>query len=234
MVDRLFVTGFLGAGKSSLAAHLIDQGGPDVVELEALADPAHQDSARLICVVDAANLRRWLGDDNLAPLVRQQIQCAGMIVLTRSDLVDAAEATTTLHGLTNAPLHDTPFGGLPLAALDDMVSRPQPAPVGDLFPDFTHWTYQGPAVLQPDIVEELLRTRPKGVLRMTGTVRIPDGGLEVEIVGRSRQTRQVSEPESTTLRACGLDRDFSTTAMDVRFAEAAADSVARSGLFRYR
>lgn len=234
MADRVHVTGFLGSGKSSLVAHLRGLGGADAVELDALTDPAPHCDGPLICVADAANLRRWLRDEDLAPLVRQQIRCAGVIVLTRSDLVETADAIAALGDLTQAPVHDAPFGALPLSALEDLAPCTASEPVGDLGPAFARWTYDGPAVLRPDVLEELLRTRPRGVLRMTGTARTPEGGLEIEIVGRSRQTRPVRPPECTRLQACGLRRDFSTVEMDIRFAEVAAESVARTGIFRYR
>lgn len=234
MADPILVTGFLGAGKSTLVSHLREILGVVAEEMDGLSDPATCQPAPMICAADAVNIARWLDDPLCAPLVRQQITCAGLVVLLRSDLVDPTTAQETLAALTKEPVVTTPFGVVTAHTLSNLVPRPRSEQVGDLTSDFAEWSYVGSAILQSGLLETVLERRPKGIYRLSGVVRTPEGGLEVDTVGRSRQTKLVERPADTELRARGPKTLFNPTDMDIRFAEAVSDSISQSGAFSYR
>lgn len=80
------VTGYLGAGKSSIAAGLRElRPSDEIAETDGLAHPA--DAAPfddLVCAVDAKHAVFHLDD---SAVCRAQIEAAGAIVLTKTDLV---------------------------------------------------------------------------------------------------------------------------------------------------
>lgn len=232
---HIYLTGFLGAGKTRLRRRLLEDGAPDLTELDGLADPApfrdQTPQAVVVCVADAVNFDRQTGDAGLSALVHHQIRCSDCVAVSRTDLVDAGPVLDRLGSLTGVPV-------VPADALDWRTLRTAGSTgamtAQDLTDSFLTWRYQGPAVLSPAQAERLMERRPKGVYRLSGQLRVPGGGLEVELAGRFRQTLPIADPGETVLSARGPKARFSRHEMDVLFAELMADSAFRAGIFNHR
>lgn len=229
----IVVTGFLGAGKSALADRVRACLDEPVEEVDGRAVPPGGCPA--VAVADAANLAACLDDTVIGPLVEAQIGAAGLVVLTRTDIVDAAPAMAALARITDAPVVEVPPGPLPeglAARLGDLPPGPparSAAPVA-----FAEWRYAGPAGLGEKALEALLAGRPGGLYRLSGRVRSGRAGIEVEVAGRLRQTRAVPAPAETALVAIGPKARFRPDEMALRFSEAVAAGGWLAGLFGHR
>ncbi len=229
------VTGFLGAGKSALAERLrAALPGCEIVEAGG-GDAPVAAPGPVVAVADAANLSGCLGDALIGPLVGAQLRAAGLVVLSRTDLVPATAALDALAGVTGAPVVEAPPGDLPaglaarIAALPVEPDGEPTAPVA-----FAEWRYAGPATIREDALEALLQKRPPGLYRLSGQVRTGKGGIEVEAVGRLRQTRPIPEPAETVLVAIGPRARFRPDRMALAFSDAVASASWLSGLFGHR
>ncbi len=237
MKPEILVTGFLGAGKSSLVRHAQDLLDAKLVELCGLVDPttAAGQETPIVAAVDAINLGACLDDPLAGPLVKRQIQSAGLIVLTRTDAVDPSPALAALRALTDAEITDAPFGEV---SADLLVSiQPWTLPEGtavDVSGDYAEWTYAGPAILTENEAERLLENRPKGIYRLSGVARTREGGLDLQVTGRTRQITSIPNPGETVLRAVGPASRFKPMQMDMSFATAASASAHLSGMFSHR
>lgn len=233
----VLVTGFLGAGKSTIAKHLSSAGDASPVEVSGLLTGGSFDRSNwvprsVICAVDAANLQAQLDDPQLQGLVRAQIAEADLLVLTRTDLVEAAPALNLLKALTDTDIIAEPFGKVPSDALPLVRTREWSAV--DLTDQFTSWSYDGPAKITPENAEAFLADRPAGVYRLCGVASSGTKGLELELAGRVRQTKPLKKAASTHLTALGLKRRFHVHDIDAVFSEKVAASVSRASLFGYR
>lgn len=232
-MTKLLISGFLGSGKTMLGA-LFTGAGWEVEELDGLlAAPAVQGgaAAHVATVIDCANAERQWADPVVAPLIRRQVETAGIIVLTRTDIASADPVRAELATLTTAPVFEVPLSSppdVPSAAL------PDPVPADDLSDAFETWEYRGGARLNHKTAESLAETRPKGLIRLSARLRTDGGGLEIEIAGRVRQTQAIEGPHETTLTARGPRAGFPRQTLDRWFAEAVADSSHSFGMFGYR
>lgn len=236
MPRTITVTGFFGAGKSALAGRLravlpdheiVETGGGDV---------PWEPSGPVIAVADAANLSVCLGDTLLGPLVSAQIASAGLVALCRTDLVPGGPALAALSTVTDAPVVETPPGALP-DGLGERLAALEAAPALSAAPArvaFAEWRYAGPATIREPALEALLEKRPPGLYRLWGRVRTGKGGVEVQTVGRLRQTLPIDEPEETMLVAIGPRARLRPDRMGHAFSEAVAAGGWLSGLFGHR
>lgn len=234
MTEPVLISGFLGAGKSALAARL-DCAGIATAELDGLraatTDTARH--ARVITVVDCANHARHWDDPLIGPLLRRQVQAAGLIALSRTDLADPAPARAALARVTDRTSVTT-------AEVTDAIAGTPPSKLGpataedDLTAAFDTWSYRGPVRLAAARAESLAEHRPEGTVRLKGQVRTDKGGLEIEVAGQVRQVRAVPAPAETSLVAFGPRTEFSTQTLDLWFAEAVSDSSHGLGIFSYR
>lgn len=230
----ILVTGFLGAGKSRVCAGL-RACGIAAIEADGLttgaAEVARHALRGVVAVADGANLERQIADPVIAPLVRAQLAGADLVAVSRTDAVGDGPMDLA-RGLTDAPVVAAPFGQIDAASLP----RQQAGSIAsmDLREGWVTWSYRGGATLSVAHAEALLEERPNGVYRIAGVVRTGTGGLEVEVIGRARQTTPAAAPEETVLRALGPSGVFRQAAMDALFSEKVADSMTASGLYSYR
>lgn len=220
MID---VTGFLGAGKTRVVAALQDAG---IAAQELDGRVAPDGLVPALAVVDAVNLTTQLDTPEIAPLVRAQIRAAGQIVISRGDIVDPAPARAAVQSITSAPIGDAP-------ALPDADAAPI-FDTMDMTGQFAVWTYDGPAQLLADRLDDMLARRPAGIYRMAGTVLTDKGPVEIQIAGRVRQTTRAPEATATRLRALGLKTEFRKTAMDLLFGEEVTAASYAAGRFGHR
>ena len=157
------------------------------------------------------------------------------MALSRTDVVPAAPALAALAGVTRAPVVETPPGALP-AGLAARIAALPVAPAGPATPSvaFAEWRYAGPATIREAALDGLLGKRPPGLYRLTGQVRTGKGGIEVESVGRLRQTRAIPQPDETWIVALGPRARFRPDRMALAFSDAVAAGGWLSGLFGHR
>lgn len=241
MPGTITVAGFLGAGKSALAARLrealpgraiVEAGGGDLPAAEGA-------TGAVVAVADAANLPGCLGDALVGPLVAAQLRAAGLVVLSRTDLVPAGPALDALAGVTDAPVVEAPPGDLPAGLVERIgalggAQNPCPAGPPAAPVRFAEWRYAGPATIREPALEALLEARPPGLYRLSGRVRSGKIGFEVEAVGRLRQTRPILQPAETLLVAIGPHARFRPDRMALAFSDAVASAGWLSGLFGHR
>ena len=232
MAGDILISGFSGAGKSSLIGHLSGKVAGRLIEIDGLNLPETSGEQAMICVVDAVNLSTLLEGRLSGELVAAQIARAGLVVVTRSDAVDASGAVDRVKGLTDAPVLDAPFGKIDPSGLAGLAARAGGA--FDISDGYARWTYQGPAVLGKDQAQALLKSRPPGIYRLSGQVRSSKGGFDLQVVGRSRQITPIDMPAESRLSAIGPADRFVAADMDLCFAQAVAASAHLGGLFSHR
>ena len=215
-----------------------------VIETDGLRDPRAiaallppGGDVRIVTVVDAVNLVACLDDPDCAALVTAQIRAADGLVLARSDVVDPAPARSALSEIASVPVLDPQQTRMCLAGLLEVArtaSAESASPWPDLSEQYATWTYRGPAVLETEPAEALLRDRPKGVYRLKGQVITGAAGLELQVFGHARQTRPVPAPEQTLIVAIGLKTSFRPHEMDWCFTQAVAASAYLTGMISCR
>ena len=124
-----------------------------------------------------------LADPRIGATVRQQIERADLIVLTKLDRCradDAAVARRRIATLTDAPVVDGTAAVPQLVAPRPTVDRPPVDPVGHRT---SVWAPDGP--LDQSALDDLLAGFPDDVVRAKGLVALDDGaGVLVQQVGR--------------------------------------------------
>ncbi len=239
----ILITGYPGAGKSRLIDWLGDPGDRAVaiVEAHGLSDlsdeadaarTAHRPVRAIIALADAVNLQATLQSDHSGPFTRAQIAGANLIVLSRTDVIDAAAARAALSAITQAPVIDRP--DLTWDSIDNLDRSPGTEALDIASPAATEWSYAGPAQLRARDIDEILEQRPAGLYRVSGMIRTESGAVEVEIAGRVRQTRPVEDPGETCLSGLSPGRIADRRSIDLWFTEAVASSAHLMGGFSYR
>lgn len=233
---QILITGFLGAGKSALAAHLRTHTGAtaSVIEVNGLCtpDPSPGPVQAIVAVADAANLPTTLADALVGHLISAQIRMADVVVVTRSDATDPQPTVDAVKKLTDSPVLIVPHGKIDPADLPPHQAKPRPNI--ELTPQFQHWEHSGRVTFKAEQAETLLERRPKGIYRIWGQVRTDVGGLDLQLAGRVRQITKVDRPDDTHLQALGPKTAFKRFQMDGLFSEYAAASAHLSGLFSHR
>ncbi len=209
---------------------------PQRIADAALAEPELA-PAGVVTLVDAANLPALLRDSRIGAQATEQICAAGLVVITKADLVDPGTARSAVSDLTDAPVIEAAHGAVPIDMLFDAPASKhpmQPATGTDHPTLYERWSYAGPAEISAERLEAFLAERPAGTYRIKGFVRCGSDGLEVHLAGRIHQTRKIPLPEETRLVAIGLKPEFQRFEMDRAFMEAVTDSARLSGFFSCR
>lgn len=183
----------------------------------------------LIVVIDAVRFAGGRGATMDAEV--HVLRTADLVVLARTDLVDATDAFDLLSGMTEAPVHAAVFGELDATLLPAEHVRQVSLPSGE---PLTCWGYSGNAQLDAALCEALLKRRPKGVERIKGEVLAGESGLRLDQVGRARSVTPCAAPQESHLFAAGTRGVFRQHHMDVHFAETVASGAATSGWFGFR
>lgn len=180
-----------------------------IVEASGIADPAAIANAAIaepelgyagiITLVDAQNIGDLLDDTPIAPQVIQQIAAADMVLLTKTDMADAAlvDRLTTFGARTPRVLGDTPLGPL----LFDIVPLPR-GRSSATHPAYASWKHDSDIVLDRRAMGDKLANRPHGLYRLKGFIQTNDGGYEVHVVGQYVKANR-AQTDRTTLVALG-------------------------------
>ena len=168
-----------------------------VIETSGVADPFKVAQIALaepdlhlqgvVTVVDALNLPAALADAMLGDTVVKQLQAAGLIAVTKSDLVDEAGLHAALgHVDRHAPATDrliAPHGRIAADLfLSALTVHPTPAQAHHHHHDHDHgteyhsWSWVGDAELSAAALDRLLSVPVPGLWRLKGIVRVQAQG----------------------------------------------------------
>jgi G3E family GTPase len=184
-----------------------------VVEASGVADPGalavygdlpgfRQDAA--IVVADAETVRERAGDDLMGRQILGQLRSADLLVLNKTDLVDAdalAETRAWLRDIAgpSTAIVDASFGEVPIGVLLGAHDGP-PAPARARnghahdhdhhardHPGFETWSWTGEAPVSGTGLVEALKALPDGIVRAKGLLHLQEDGASryvVQLVGR--------------------------------------------------
>ena len=184
-----------------------------VVEASGVADPGQivvlgdlpgyrRDAA--VVVADAETVRARAADETTGHLVRAQLRAADLLVLNKTDLVDAEQLARTrawlrdLAGPSTA-IVETSFGEVPIDVVLGARSLARPEREahdhGDAghdhadhaHPSFETWSWQGEAPIHGAGLVEAIKELPAGIVRAKGLLHLredPASRYVLQVVGR--------------------------------------------------
>jgi G3E family GTPase len=229
-----------------------------VIEASGVADPAkiaHYAASHprlaldsIVVVADAETVEERSHDKYVGDLVRLQLAAADMIVLSKTDLVDA-DACRRVRQWIEAELPQARILAGPDAGsfadllLMDRAERvpPLPAPDGDHGRMFTTWTFVRQRPLEGAALRAAVAALPPAVVRAKGIVRLreaPDRRFVLQLVGRRWSLEGVPGPRALSDRSeivcIGPADQLDPASLEALFADVAPAAVtpAIRGLLR--
>ncbi len=198
----------------------------------ALAEP-ELDLLGVVVVVDAVNFPAALDDRFLGDTLRKQLSAAGLVVVTKPDLVDGA-ALDDLRGrlatLTpGVPRLVAEQGRAPAEmffarqTLPPRLTDPRtaaPAHDHDHAGDYRGWVWTGDARADPAALDALLRAEIPGLYRLKGVIRLTSGEWCAFHRAGLHAQRQPAQPPAAGGRAVavGFMDSFDPAHLDAAFA----------------
>lgn len=165
----------------------------------------------IVSLVDAENAPALLQDGNVGDLVRQQIQSADLVLVTKAkeipDLLKTNLNDVRARGLRL--LDDTPLADL----LFDVVPLPQGRNSAKVHPSFATWQHHSTDPVDRRALGDKLADRPKGLYRMKGFVLTSGGAYALHIVGQHVEAKRCDATE-TQLVALGPSDQISRDEID--------------------
>lgn len=175
---------------------------PQKIANAALAEPDMRYGG-IVTVVDAREFEALNTDPLIGPQIRDQISCADLITLSKTDQPDPALAET-LHALSPAPVVTTDEADL-FDRLLMLVDGPGTQSAGHAHPAYVNWSYEGPETFQPCALRDLLAARPGDLIRVKGQLRGTQGqGWTVQVVGSQIEITPCPQPDQSRLIGIGL------------------------------
>ena len=188
--------------------------GPEhiVIEASGVADPARiADYAAshprlfldgIIVVADAETVRTRIHDKYVGDLVRRQLETADLVVLSKTDLIDAAAfrqvRTWIAVEMPGARIVAAPRAGqaadLLLSGATGYAALSRPRADGEHARQFATWSFVHRQMLDGDALRTAVAALPPAVVRAKGIVRLveaPERRFVLQLVGR----RWSLEPE---------------------------------------
>lgn len=185
-----------------------------IIEASGIADPARIANAAkaepdlvyggVVTVVDGNTFEALANDPMIGPQIIGQVKCADVIAVSKSSTKESAVASfLTPH--TVAPI--VTLGKVPSIA--PLILEPkggvEPPISAAPHPSYVSWSYTGDTYLTPTGIDDLLAKRPKGIFRLKGVVKDPDGtSRTLQIVGKEVEITASHDVSETTLVAIGL------------------------------
>jgi len=196
-----------------------------VAQPEKIAEAAHAEPEMLysgvVTLVDSANIAGLLEDQMIGAQVRGQIAVADLVVLTKTDLADAAAARMLVGEITGASLVDAPHGAVDAELLLD---RPESAPKqsgarrqhGGMY---RSWSAAS-GIVDRTRLAELLGDPPPGLYRFKGRIALADGAwTEAHMVGTTHSLRPCPPGGQTRAVAIGPADRFDPEGFEARWRE---------------
>lgn len=185
---------------------------PQKIANAALAEPDMRYGG-IVTVVDALEFEALNTDKLIGPQIRDQISCADLISLSKTDHPDPA-LTDTLQALTPAPVV-TAEGTNLLNRLLMLVDGPGTHSAGHAHPAYTNWSYEGPAAFSARALRDLLAARPADLIRVKGQLRGTQGqGWTVQVVGSQIEITPCPQPDQSRLIGIGLSGRLERSQVD--------------------
>ena len=157
----------------------------------------------IVTVVDAREFDALNTDPLIGPQIRDQISCADLITLSKTDQPDPA-LTETLQALSPAPVVTTDGADL-FDRLLMLVDGPGTQSAGHAHPAYVNWSYEGAETFQPHALRDLLAARPGDLIRVKGQLRGTQGqGWTVQVVGSQIEITPCPQPDQSRLIGIGL------------------------------
>ena len=180
-----------------------------VIEASGVADPAaianaaiaepDMSYAGIVTLADARNVDTLLDDPLIAPQVAQQITAADLVLISKTDTLDARLARRIRDlGAVDPTL--IPAG--PLAPLLFGVTPLPRARGASRHPAYASWQHESGVTVDRAALGTALDARPPGLYRLKGFVLTDDGAYELQVVGRHVEARR-SQADTTRLVALG-------------------------------
>ena len=181
-----------------------------VVEASGVADPGQivmlgdlpgyrRDAA--VVVADAETVRQRAADEATDLQVTGQLRAADLLVLNKTDLVDAGQLAQTRAWLRqiagpSTAIVETSFGAVPIDVVLGVRAGERPAPhrhdhAGDghheHHPSFESWSWSGRAPISGAGLVEALQALPDGIVRAKGLLHLREDAANryvLQVVGR--------------------------------------------------
>ena len=186
-----------------------------IIEASGIADPAKIANAAvaepelryggIVTVVDATSYAALSGDPLIGTQIRDQVACADLLVLSKTDQIPDALALNLMAKSRSAQVlaSDAEQVAALLLSIPETPTSPQ-SPVR-AHPAYMHWHMSGPASLTRAALAEALERRPEGLFRVKGFVADPDGqGWLVQVVGQNVSITREAEVQGTHLVGIGV------------------------------
>ena len=158
----------------------------------------------VVTLADSTTIRERSGDKFVGKLVRQQMEAADFVLLTKTDLMDDTSQKTVRHWLdqhiTTRRVLEANHGSLPVEVLLDTGGRDLPVQLSEDSADhgqaFSSYLFESPHPFERDELLNTLEDWPDAVLRAKGIVYLADDPGQIyhlQRVGR-RCTLEPAEP----------------------------------------
>ncbi|WP_441243369.1 CobW family GTP-binding protein [Tardiphaga sp. 768_D3_N2_1] len=193
----------------------------------ALVEPSLRLNA-VIVLADASRIANLLDDSRVGDTVRGQFERAGLVLLTKVDLLDRAAvdgARSTVSALRpGAAIVETTEHTLP--GLPDGAFRPASrfaatdADLTDHEHDFRRWSYSRSGAFDLDALADALKALPPQLLRLKGACRIADEAMPLllQMVGQdwalTAMPDNMAAEHDILLVGVGTDALQDTSALD--------------------
>ena len=160
----------------------------------------------IVSLVDGKNAPDLLADPAVAGLVRQQISSADLVLVSKTNALDAdLQAQLSQIGARGLRLLDaTPLADL----LFDVLPLPQSRSRATTHPAFTTWQFHSETPLDRRALGDKLAARPQGLYRMKGFVLTTGGAYALHIVGQNVEAKHCDATQ-TQLVALGPKNQIS-------------------------
>lgn len=182
-------------------AHVVVEasGVGDPGQIVVLGDlPGYRRDAAVV-VADAETVRARAADAATGHQVTSQLRAADLLVLNKTDLVDAGQRAQThawlraLAGPSTA-IVETSFGAVPIDVVLGVHDAGRPASArhdhdahGDAHPSFETWSWRGQEAISGAGLVEAIEELPDGIVRAKGLLHLredPASRYVLQVVGR--------------------------------------------------
>ncbi|MEP4198546.1 MAG: GTP-binding protein [Aliishimia sp.] len=189
-----------------------------IIEASGIGDPARIANvsrnepelsyAGIVTVVDGENFEDLLGDVQIAPQLASQVAVADLVVVSkvaqiRTSLRHRLEATGAARMMTA----EAEFSQLLWDIQGEVPDR------SHAHAHFAQWSEEVPGFFSRDQITALLKSRPSGLYRVKGFVRLLEGMAEVQVVGKSVEITLCKYEGTAVLVGIGPQAQFDMQAI---------------------